>query len=98
MPNIRASFVSAEGCYGNQASGACPGGWQVKGKVNAITMDSCTRTGLVFEDMVAACELVNSANIQVQVTGVVPTIAIDKCDGVQVRCRWQCVCGCCWRS
>ncbi len=58
----------------------------MKGKVNAITMDSCARTGLVFQDMVAACELVNSANIQVQVTGVVPTIAVDKCDGVQVRC------------
>lgn len=66
------------------------GGWQVKGKVNAITVDSCTRTGLVFQDMVAACELVNSAAIQVQVTGVVPTIAVDKCDGVQVRRRVSC--------
>ena len=43
---------------------------QVKGKVNAITVDGC--------------QLVNSASVQVQVTGVVPTIAVDKCDGVQV--------------
>ena len=58
---------------------------QVKGKVNAISVDSCQRVGLLFEDLVAACELVNSARIQVQVTGVVPTIAVDKCDGVQVQ-------------
>lgn len=58
---------------------------QVRGKVNAITIDQCVRTGVVFEDLVAVCELVNSSALQVQVTGRVPTIAIDKCDGVQVR-------------
>ncbi len=57
---------------------------QVKGKVNAISVDSCQRVGLLFEDIVAACELVNSTRIQAQATGVVPTIAVDKCDGVQV--------------
>ena len=57
---------------------------QVKGKVNALSVDSCQRLGVVFEDLVSACELINSSRVQVQVTGVVPTIAIDKCDGVQV--------------
>jgi adenylyl cyclase-associated protein len=57
----------------------------VKGKVNAISVDSCQRVGLLFEDVVAACEMVNSTRIQAQVTGVVPTIAVDKCDGVQVQ-------------
>ncbi len=57
---------------------------QVKGKVNALSVDSCQRLGVLFEDLVASCELVNSSRVQVQVTGVVPTIAIDKCDGVQV--------------
>ena len=32
----------------------------------------------------ASCELVNSSSLQTQVTGNVPTFAIDKCDGVQV--------------
>ena len=58
---------------------------QVKGKVNAISMDQCTKTGLVFEDVVSSCELVNSSSVQAQVTGTVPTFAIDKCDGVQVK-------------
>ena len=58
---------------------------QVKGKLNAITIDQCSKTGVVFQDLVASCELVNSSSLQVQVTGLVPTVAIDKCDGVQVQ-------------
>jgi adenylyl cyclase-associated protein len=57
---------------------------QVQGKVNAISVDSCQRTGVLFDSLVAACEVVNSTKIQLQATGVVPTIAVDKCDGVQV--------------
>ena len=56
----------------------------MKGKLNAITIDQCKKTGIVFDSLVASCELVNSSGLQVQVTGVMPTIAIDKCDGVQV--------------
>ena len=52
--------------------------------MNALTVDSCQRLGILFDDLVSSCELVNSTRIQVQVTGVVPIIAIDKCDGVQV--------------
>ena len=52
--------------------------------MNALSVDSCQRMGIVFEDLVSSCELINSSRIQVQVTGVVPTIAVDKCDGVQV--------------
>lgn len=122
---------------------------QVRGKVNAITLDKCSRTGLLFDagvgwgwegtrggdtwpagrtrrgravppagitapaahrpcpppppcpaptlqrllppaTVVATCELVNSANVEVQCTGAVPTVAVDKCDGCQV-----CMCGSC---
>lgn len=35
--------------------------------------------------MVATCELVNSRSVEVQCTGAVPTVAVDKCDGCQVR-------------
>ena len=59
---------------------------QVQGKVNAITLDSCTRTGLVFQDLVASCEVVNCSSVEVQSTGAMPTIAIDKTDGITVSC------------
>lgn len=57
---------------------------QVQGKVNAISLDSCTRTGLVFQDLVSSCEVVNCSSVEVQSTGVMPTIAIDKTDGITV--------------
>lgn len=57
---------------------------QVRGKVNAITMDKCTRTGLLFDQVVATCELVNCAGVEVQCTGAVPTVAVDKSDGCQL--------------
>lgn len=34
--------------------------------------------------VVATCELVNCAGVEVQCTGAVPTVAVDKCDGCQV--------------
>eukprot|EP00891_Asterochloris_glomerata_P007916 jgi/Astpho2/7916/Aster-06394 len=64
---------------------ACKGSTvQVKGKVNAITMDSCSRVGLLFDDIVASVEVVNSQNVQLQCTGRVPTVAVDKTDGIQL--------------
>ena len=57
---------------------------QVKGKVNTVTLDQCSKTGLVFEDLLASCEVVNCSSVQLQATGVVHTLAIDKSDGVQV--------------
>lgn len=57
---------------------------QIQGKVNAITLDSCNRTGLVFQDLVSSCEVVNCTSVEVQSTGIMPTIAIDKTDGIAV--------------
>jgi adenylyl cyclase-associated protein len=39
---------------------------QVKGKCNAISIDKCTKTGVVFEDVIASCELVNCNSVQVR--------------------------------
>lgn len=57
---------------------------QIKGKANNITLDKCKKTGVVFSDVLATCELVNCVSMQVQCTGMVPTVAIDKVDGCQV--------------
>lgn len=39
---------------------------QVKGKCNAISIDKCHKTGVVFEDVIASCELVNCNSVQVR--------------------------------
>ena len=57
---------------------------QVRGKVNALSIDSCRKTGVVFDHVIASCELVNCGSMQVQCTGAVPTVSVDKCDGAQV--------------
>lgn len=57
---------------------------QIKGKVNGICMDQCKKTAIVFQDAVAQCEVVNCTSVQIQVDGSVPTIQVDKTDGVQI--------------
>lgn len=63
----------------------------VKGKVNAITIDSSKRTGLVFESAIASVEVVNSSSIEIQVQNKVPAFAIDKSSGVQLYLSAQCL-------
>jgi len=57
---------------------------KVNGKINAITVDGCKRTAIVFESAVASCEVVNGTSIEIQCQGKVPSIAVDKSSGVQI--------------
>lgn len=55
---------------------------QIKGKVNSISIDSCKKVDLVFEDALSQVEIVNSDSIRVQCTGNAPSINIDGCNSV----------------
>jgi len=57
---------------------------QIKGKVNAVTVDDCTKCGIVFDNVVASFEVVNCNSLEVQVVGKVPCIAVDKTSGCQI--------------
>ncbi|XP_024967957.1 cyclase-associated protein 1-like [Cynara cardunculus var. scolymus] len=57
---------------------------QIHGKVNNITVDKCTKMGVVFMDVVAAFEIVNCSSVEVQCQGVAPTISIDNTAGCQL--------------
>eukprot|EP00079_Xenopus_tropicalis_P036664 XP_017950435.1 PREDICTED: adenylyl cyclase-associated protein 2 isoform X2 [Xenopus tropicalis] len=57
---------------------------QIKGKLNSIIIDNCTKLGLVFDDVVGIVEVINSKDIEIQVLGKVPTISINKTDGCHV--------------
>ncbi|KAL2490708.1 Cyclase-associated protein 1 [Abeliophyllum distichum] len=57
---------------------------QIQGKVNNITIDKCTKMGLVFMDVVAACEIVNCSGVEVQCQGSAPTISVDNTAGCQL--------------
>lgn len=57
---------------------------QIRGKINSIIIDNCTKLGLVFDDVVGIVEVINSKDVQIQVIGKVPTISINKTDGCHV--------------
>ncbi|KAL3722529.1 hypothetical protein ACJRO7_034841 [Eucalyptus globulus] len=57
---------------------------QIQGKVNNITVDKCTKLGIVFTDVVAACEIVNCNGVEVQCQGSAPTISVDNTAGCQL--------------
>ncbi|KAK6136765.1 hypothetical protein DH2020_029478 [Rehmannia glutinosa] len=53
-------------------------------KVNNITVDKCTKMGVVFKDVVAACEIVNCSGVEVQCQGSAPTVSVDNTAGCQL--------------
>ncbi|XVF45268.1 hypothetical protein PTKIN_Ptkin02bG0191900 [Pterospermum kingtungense] len=57
---------------------------QIQGKVNNITVDKCSKMGVVFKDVVAACEIVNCNGVEVQCQGSAPTISVDNTSGCQL--------------
>ncbi|KAL9245020.1 hypothetical protein vseg_018719 [Gypsophila vaccaria] len=57
---------------------------QIQGKVNNITIDKCTKMGILFKDVVAACEIVNCNSVEVQCQGSAPTISVDNTAGCQL--------------
>jgi len=64
---------------------------QIKGKVNSICIDSCTKIAVVFENAIAQVELINSNSVDLQVIGKVPSFAIDKCGGVNLVLSKECL-------
>lgn len=56
----------------------------VQGKVNSITVDSCKKVSLVFDDIVSMVEFINCQNVKAQPMAKVPTVTIDKTDGIQL--------------
>jgi len=57
---------------------------KITGKCNNVVLDSCKKTGVVFDSLVSGCEIVNCSSVQVQVLGSLPMIMVDKTDGCQM--------------
>ena len=56
----------------------------VKGKLHTIIVDSCCKCGIVFDSLLSTSAFVNCESIRAQVNGTVPTISVEKTDGVQL--------------
>jgi adenylyl cyclase-associated protein len=57
---------------------------RVEGRVASLTVDACSRVGVVFDEVVASCEVVNCQSVQVQCLGKARTVSVDKTDGCQL--------------
>jgi adenylyl cyclase-associated protein len=56
----------------------------IEGKCNTITIDGCRKTSVVFQDVLALCEVVNAKGIKLQCKGKAPTVSVDKTDGIVI--------------
>jgi len=53
----------------------------VRGKANAVSIDSSPRAQVLVETLVSGFEIMRSPGVAVQVTGHVPTVVLDQVDG-----------------
>jgi len=57
---------------------------QIKSKVAAVAMHSCTKTGLLVESLETSLDVANSKSVQIQILGTAPTLNLDKVDSCVV--------------
>lgn len=55
---------------------------KISGKVNAIVLDNCEKTGCMFDEALASVELVNCKDVQLQCLKTAPAVSIDGCVSV----------------
>ena len=51
------------------------------GKANAVSVDNCSRTNLIIDNLVSSVDVVKCPNFAIQVIEQVPTIMLDQVDG-----------------
>ena len=51
-------------------------------KIKALLIENCSNLKVVFDTIISSCEVVNCRNVAVQTTGICPTFAVDKTNGM----------------
>mmetsp|Transcript_39709 Transcript_39709/g.97304 ORF Transcript_39709/g.97304 Transcript_39709/m.97304 type:complete len:238 (+) Transcript_39709:2-715(+) len=64
---------------------------QIKGKVNQISIDSCKKTAVVCEAVVAGVDIVNASSGQLQILGKCPNVNIEKSSGFLMYLSKECL-------
>jgi len=54
----------------------------VKGKCKGVAVDACQKCNVLFDSAISSLEVVNSKSMKCQARGTVPSVAIDKTDGI----------------
>ncbi|OMJ23600.1 Adenylyl cyclase-associated protein [Smittium culicis] len=56
----------------------------ISNKLNNLSIDKCSKSGIIFDAVVSSCDLINSQSIKLQPNLAIPLINIDKSNGVQL--------------
>jgi len=56
----------------------------VSGKCTTVNLENSKSTSVIFDDVIATVEVVNSSKVQLQANASVPSIILDKTDGCHV--------------
>ncbi|KAJ8610863.1 hypothetical protein CTAYLR_009143 [Chrysophaeum taylorii] len=54
----------------------------IKGKCKGVAIDGCVKCNVLFDSAISSMEVVNSKSMKCQARGTVPSVAIDKTDGI----------------
>lgn len=57
---------------------------QLKGKANAVSVNECSKVGVLVDNLVAGVDIIKCSGFGVQITGKVPTVTIDQSNDGQV--------------
>ena len=75
-----------EGSMKNKVSIRCSQNSRIiiEPKVNSIIIDNCVGCVFLVNSVISSLEIVNSDDVKLQITGVVPTVSIDKANKVNI--------------
>lgn len=65
--------------------------FQIHGKVKSIIMSDCKNTSLVFQSLVSGIEIINCDKLQIQSTGMIPSLSIDKTSDIKIYLTRECL-------
>ncbi|VEU20062.1 DEKNAAC100675 [Brettanomyces naardenensis] len=57
---------------------------QIKGKVNAVTINSCKKVGVVLDKGISSVDIIKSNHVELQIIDHVPTISADQSDSLTI--------------
>jgi adenylyl cyclase-associated protein len=57
---------------------------QIKGKLSAVTVNECAKTGILVETLVSGVDIIKSSGFGLQVVGTMPNLTIDQSHDGQV--------------
>lgn len=62
----------------------------VDAKCTSVNVDNCRNVTIVLDSLLSGVEVVNCKKVKIQCNKALPSVAIDKTDGITVGLAWPC--------